>query len=91
MTIADRSAESQAIEIIGELRDKNQITVPRPIADAIGARSGDQFIFLYDSSRPDGFFVYRVRESYAGVLAGVYGTPQEIGEYLKDERQAWDE
>jgi bifunctional DNA-binding transcriptional regulator/antitoxin component of YhaV-PrlF toxin-antitoxin module len=80
-----------AVEAEGELRDKNQITVPKAIVDAVGARPGDRFVFVIEDGDRDVFQVRRIRESYEGILAGVYGTPEDAQAYLRGEDAAWDE
>jgi AbrB family looped-hinge helix DNA binding protein len=81
----------RAIEAAGELRVKNQITLPKPIADAVGARPGDRFIFWIDQDDGCDIHLRRLPQSYAGLLAGVYGTPEEAAAYLQEEREAWGE
>ncbi len=74
------------------LRAKNQITFPDVIVKRLGLREGDRFVFAVDDSDRDVVRLHRLRESYAGALAGVYGsTPQEIADYLDGEREAWGE
>jgi hypothetical protein len=79
------------IEVEGNLRDKYQLTLPKVIVDALGAHPGDRFVFAMDEGDVDVVHLYRVRESYAGALAGVYGTPEEVKSYLRGEREAWEE
>jgi AbrB family looped-hinge helix DNA binding protein len=75
----------------GELREKNQVTLPKRVADALGVHAGDRLIFVVDERDPTVVHVHRLLDSYAGALAGVYGTPEEARAYQQAEREAWDE
>ncbi|MDQ2742751.1 MAG: type II toxin-antitoxin system PrlF family antitoxin [Chloroflexota bacterium] len=75
----------------GELRPKNQITVPRKVADALGVKPGDRLVFEIRSEEPHEVHVRRIRRDYAGALAGIYGSPDEVAAYLREERRAWGE
>lgn len=79
------------IETETRLREKNQLTLPEAIARRLGAQPGDRFVWIMEEGEPDTIYLRRLRRSYAGIAAGVYGTPEEIKEYLEQERQAWDE
>jgi bifunctional DNA-binding transcriptional regulator/antitoxin component of YhaV-PrlF toxin-antitoxin module len=74
-----------------ELREKNQITMPRPVADLLGAHAGDRFIWVIEDIERGVVRLHRLQSSYAGSLAGVYGRPDEVGAYLTAERESWDE
>ena len=73
------------------LRRKNQLTLPQPIADRLGARPGDRLVFETDGAEPGVIHVRRLLDSYAGVATGVYGTEEEVAEYLRQERASWGE
>jgi bifunctional DNA-binding transcriptional regulator/antitoxin component of YhaV-PrlF toxin-antitoxin module len=75
----------------GELRERNQLTLPKAVADALGARPGDRFMFYVPRGEPDAFIAVRIRDSYAGALRGLFGTPEETQAYVEGERQAWEE
>lgn len=83
--------QGDIIEAEGDLRAKNQITIPRVIAEAVGAHPGDRFLFVVHEGERDVFHVHRLRDSYAGVLEGVYGKSQEAFAYIESEREAWEE
>lgn len=70
---------------------KNQVTVPKPIVDAVGLAPGDRLLFIVSAENPDVMQVHRIRSSYAGALVGVYGTPEEVRAFLEAEREAWGE
>ncbi len=72
------------------LRAKNQMTLPEPIAERLGARPGDRLILELDEQHPDRLQVRLVRRSYAGILNGVYGTPEEVTTYIEGERASWE-
>jgi bifunctional DNA-binding transcriptional regulator/antitoxin component of YhaV-PrlF toxin-antitoxin module len=70
------------------LRARNQLTLPERVAARLGARAGDRFIVLVEG--PDSVRLVRVRQSYAGALAGLWGASQaEADEWLREERRTW--
>jgi len=75
----------------GELREKNQITIPKPVIEATGLHPGEKVLFIVDPNDPNVVHMHRLRESYAGVLTGVYGIPEEAHAELRGEQEAWDE
>jgi bifunctional DNA-binding transcriptional regulator/antitoxin component of YhaV-PrlF toxin-antitoxin module len=77
------------LEIEATVRDKNQMTIPRQVAERHGIEPGQRILFL-DEGR-DGEFIVRVlRSSYAGALTGIYGnTTDEAVEYVRHEREDW--
>jgi AbrB family looped-hinge helix DNA binding protein len=79
------------IEVEGDLRGKNQITLPKQIVDALGVQPGDRFVFVLQDGELDVVHLYRLRESYAGCLAGVYGPPEQAHAYVRQEQEAWSE
>ncbi len=69
---------------IARLRAKNQLTIPESALAVIGARVGDRFVVTVD----DGAIrLQPVLETYAGTLAGVYGTGW--ADELRRDREAW--
>ncbi len=80
-----------AMRIEGSLRPKNQITLPEKITACLGVEPGDRFVFVMEDRENDVVHLRRLRKSYAGITAGVYGSSQDSAEYLEEERQAWDE
>ncbi|MFN8622687.1 MAG: AbrB/MazE/SpoVT family DNA-binding domain-containing protein [Chloroflexota bacterium] len=71
------------------LRAKNQLTLPEPVARALGAEPGDRFFVSFEA--PDRVVLQRVPKSYAGALAGVWGTYEEAMAELRASRDEWDE
>ena len=82
---------SKPFEVKVCLRAKNQLTLPEPIARRLGVEPGDQLILSVDENEPRIVHVRPVLRSYAGIAAGVYGTPEEVAEYIRGERASWDE
>ncbi len=79
------------VEVEVGLRQKNQLTLPESIAERLGVQPGDRLLFEIDDDQPERVQVRPVRRSYAGALAGVYGTPEEVATYLPEERASWGE
>lgn len=79
------------IEADARLRAKNQLTLPEPIAEALGARTNDVLVFETDPMLPGVAHVHLVRARFAGALTGVYGTTQQVKAFLREEHEAWGE
>ncbi len=79
------------MEVKVSLRPKNQLTLPEPIARQLGVRPGDDLIVEVSEDQPEVAQIRPLRRSYAGVAAGIYGTPEEVRAYVQGERDAWDE
>lgn len=71
------------------LRAKNQLTLPEPVARALGVEPGDRFFVSFEE--PDRAVLQRVPKSYAGALAGVWGSHEEAMAELRASRDEWDE
>ncbi|MDQ2744169.1 MAG: AbrB/MazE/SpoVT family DNA-binding domain-containing protein [Chloroflexota bacterium] len=80
-----------ALKIEGRLQPKNQITLPEKIAARLGVEPGDRFVFVMEDGESDVVHLRRLRKSYAGIAADVYGSSQDSATYLEEERQAWAE
>lgn len=71
------------------VRPKNQITIPEAIAARMEVGPGDRLLARIDDA---GQLVLRkVPKSYAGALAGVWGTYEEAMAELRASRDEWDE
>lgn len=71
------------------VRPKNQITIPEAIASQLGVGPGDRLFARVDES---GQLVLRkVPRSFAGALAGLWGTEEEWMAELRASRDEWDE
>ncbi len=75
----------------GEVRKKNQVTVPKPIATALGLRAGDRLLFVIHEHERGEAHVYRMPESFAGVAPHAYGGSQNSVDFMRAEREAWGE
>ena len=72
------------------IRARNQVTIPKDVAEARGLREGQRLLIVVDDDHPDEFIVRRLRDSYAGILTGVYGrTVAEREAYARGENEAW--
>ena len=69
------------------LRARNQLTLPDEVVTALGFVQGDRFVVEVVPDDPDGVYLHRIRHSYAGALAGVYG---DAAGYVETERQGWE-
>ena len=88
---SDPDCRQHLVTADGELREKNQITVPKRVMEILHFRVGDHLIFVADECDPNAVHIHRLPDSYAGALAGVYGTATEVQAYLRAEGEAWGE
>ena len=79
------------VEAKVRLRAKSQITLPEQVVRKLDLRPGDELILRVEQDKPETIELRPLRRSYAGVAAGVYGTPEEVRAYVRGERSAWDE
>lgn len=78
------------LEIEATVRDKNQMTIPRAVAERHGIEPGQRVVFV-ETGAKDQFMVRILPRTYAGALAGVYGrTTEENVDYVRRERETWD-
>lgn len=77
------------IEVEATLRDKNQLTIPREIAERHKLSPGQKLVIVDSTERPGEFVVRVIAASYAGALAGVFGTTEQNVEYVRHEREDW--
>ena len=78
------------VEADARLRQKNQLTLPGAIVRVLGAAPGDVIVFVADPAKPGRAHLHVLPRSFAGSLKGVYGTGEEMMEYLRGERASWD-
>jgi bifunctional DNA-binding transcriptional regulator/antitoxin component of YhaV-PrlF toxin-antitoxin module len=71
------------------VRPKNQVTLPDAVLRHMGARTGDRLLIESDPDEPDVLRVRAVRHSYAGLLAGLYGTADEALRDVRAEQESW--
>ena len=79
------------IEADARLRAKNQITVPDAIVRALGAAPDDVLAFEVDPAEPGVAHIRLMPRDFAGSLTGVFGTSEEVLEYIRAERASWGE
>jgi bifunctional DNA-binding transcriptional regulator/antitoxin component of YhaV-PrlF toxin-antitoxin module len=68
------------------VRARNQLTLPDHVVQAAGIAEGDRFVVEIAADDPDVIRLHRIRTSYAGALATLYGDPVA---YLEEERRNW--
>jgi hypothetical protein len=86
MEVLDRPIEAHA-----RLRQKNQLTLPEAIVRALDAAPDDLIVFEADPAEPGVAHLHLVPRDFAGSLTGVYGTSEEVLEFVRGERAAWGE
>ncbi len=80
----------KSLEVETTVRGRNQVTLPKAVTDARQLHEGQRLVVILDDERPDEILLRRVRDSYAGVLTGVFGAGDaERERSLCDEREAW--
>jgi hypothetical protein len=73
---------------VARLRPRNQLTLPEPVVASLGARAGERFLVSVEG--PDSLRLVRIRASYAGALAGMWGSDQDAADaWLGVERATW--
>jgi AbrB family looped-hinge helix DNA binding protein len=78
------------LELETTIRARNQVTIPKTVADTHGFREGQRVVIVVDDDHPDEFIVRRLRDTYAGILSGVYGrNTAEREAYARGESEAW--
>jgi bifunctional DNA-binding transcriptional regulator/antitoxin component of YhaV-PrlF toxin-antitoxin module len=84
VTVAQRPIEADA-----RLRAKNQLTLPEPIVEALGAEPNDVLVFEIDPAHPDVALVHLVRAGFAAAMTGTYGTSEDVKAFIREEHAAW--
>jgi antitoxin component of MazEF toxin-antitoxin module len=72
-------------------QSSNELTLPEDVMRSLGLRPGDRVVFEVDDAHPGSVRLRPIRRSYAGLLAGVYGSPGEVDDYIRGERASWSE
>lgn len=73
------------------LRDRNQLTVPKDIAEASGLHEGQRLVVTFHADFPNQITIRPLPDSYAGILTGIYGTTEaERTAYVRGEQDDWD-
>jgi len=84
MAVLDRPIEAEA-----RLRQKNQITLPDPIARALEAKPDDVLLFEVDPAEPGVVRARLLPRDFAGSLTGVFGTTEETLAFVRGEHVDW--
>jgi hypothetical protein len=79
------------VEAEARLRQKNQLTLPEAIVRVLDAAPDDVIVFEADPGEPGVAHLHLLPRSFAGSLTGVYGTSEEVMEFVRGERAAWGE
>lgn len=79
------------IQESGDLRKKNQITLPKSIANVLGVGPGDRVLFVVEEDQPGAVRLYPMPKSFAGVAPHAYGGELSSAAYVRAEREAWEE
>jgi bifunctional DNA-binding transcriptional regulator/antitoxin component of YhaV-PrlF toxin-antitoxin module len=77
------------VEVRPHLRAGNRLTLPSSVVRKLGLKPGDSLIVRMDESAPDTVCLRRLPDSFAGMVAGVYGNADEVAAYVQGERDAW--
>jgi bifunctional DNA-binding transcriptional regulator/antitoxin component of YhaV-PrlF toxin-antitoxin module len=85
---------NEGIQVQVTLRERNQLTLPDRVAARMEAKPGDRLLVTVEPAKPGEPGVVRLkrlRDSYAGIAAGVYGrTAEEHAAYIAAERDSWE-
>lgn len=84
--ILDRPVEGES-----RLRQKNQVTVPDAIVRALDVAPDDTLLWEADPAQPGVAHVHVLPHDFAGSMTGVFGTTEEVLEFVRAERAAWGE
>ena len=79
------------VQASARLRKKNQLTLPAPVANAIGARPNDLLVFEANPAEPNTVIVRRMPRSFAGAMPGVDGTTRDVIEFIRAEHATWND
>ncbi len=71
------------------VRDKSQVTIPREVAERHKLQPGQKLVIVDDTDQPGQFVVRVIPRTYAGALAGVFGTTDQNVAYVRHEREDW--
>ena len=77
-----------SLEIEATVREKNQMTIPQAVAERHHIGPG-QRLLIVDGGEANEFVVRVIPRTYAGALAGVFGTTDENLAYIRGEREDW--
>ena len=69
------------------LRAKHQITLPNEVVKTLKLRAGDQLIVEIEQGRAT---LRPVKPSYRGVLRSYFDKNSDVAEFLRLDRESWD-
>ncbi len=78
------------MEVRVRLRARNQLTLPASITTRLGLSPGNDLVIKVSDDQPLVAEIRPLRRTYAGVAAGIFGTPEDVHAYVQGERHAWD-
>jgi hypothetical protein len=73
------------------LRQRNQITVPETIVRALDAEPDDTLVWEADPAQPGVVRVQVLPRTFAASMTGVFGTTEQVLDFVRGERAAWGE
>ena len=79
------------MEFVVEVGSEGQIELPERVVEHLELEAGDKLCIEFDEASPGRVQLRRVRRSYASILAGLFGSPEEVLEYIREERASWEE
>jgi len=79
------------MEFVVDVGLDRQIELPEQVVRHLGLVSGDRIRFVIDEAELERVQLRRVRRSYAGILDGLFGSAEEVLEYIREERASWAE
>lgn len=83
------SREPRAFAVEARLRARYQVTLPEPVAAALGASPDDRLLFEANPAEPGVVHIRKARVSWAGAATGAFGSEAEVLAYLREERASW--
>jgi len=82
--VTDTPSKTPTLQLEAVLRKRNQLTLPSEAVALLGMHEGDTVII---EVKADSATLRPIRQSYAGVLKGVFGDAKR---YIDRERSAWE-
>ncbi len=79
----------RAFAVEARVRARYQLTLPEVVAAALSAAPDDSLVFESDPADPGVVRVRKARATWAGALAGVFGTEDEFAAFIRTERASW--
>ena len=71
------------------VRERNQVTIPKPIAEIGHIAEGREVIAQIDAERPNEIILRIVPDTYAGALTDVF-SGIDAAKYVAEERASWE-